>query len=44
MLTFLPRRRPTRPVVLSERGQGVAGLLFALAALLWLAAKAKGLV
>lgn len=44
MLTFLPRPRRTRPIVLTERGQGLAALLFALAALLWLAAKAKGLV
>ncbi len=44
MLTFLPPRRTARPVVLSERGQGLALLLFALAGLLWLAARAKGLV
>lgn len=43
MLTFLPRGRRARPVILSERGQGLAVLLAALAGLLWIAARAKGL-
>lgn len=38
------RRRSPRPVVLTERGQMLAGLLFAFAGLLWLCARAKGLV
>lgn len=39
-------RRTARPRgrLLNERGQGLALLLSALAALLWLAARAKGLV
>ena len=37
--THRPRAR-----LLNERGQGLAWLLSALAALLWLAARAKGLV
>lgn len=44
MLIFLPRRRPARPAVLTERGQGLAVLLFAIAALLWVCAAAKGMV
>lgn len=44
MLTFLARRPASRPRVLSERGQGLAVLLGFFAALLWLCARAKGLV
>lgn len=44
MLTFLPRRRASRPVVLTERGQGLAALLGAIAALFALCAAAKGLL
>ena len=44
MLTYLPPRRRARPVVLSERGQGLAVLLFFLAGLLGLCARAKGLL
>lgn len=43
MLTFLPRRRPVRRAVLTERGQGFAVLLTAIAVIFWLVAKAKGL-
>lgn len=43
MLTFLGRRPAARPRVLSERGQGLAVLLGAVAALLWIALRAKGL-
>lgn len=44
MLTFLPRRRPVRRAVLTERGQGLAVLLLAIAAIFWFVAKAKGAV
>lgn len=43
MLTFLPRRRNTRPIVLTERGQMLALLLTLLGILLWVCAAAKGL-
>lgn len=42
MLTFLPRRRPARPIVLTERGQGLAVLLFAIAGLFALCLAARG--
>lgn len=42
MLTSLRRRRSPRPVILTERGQMVAGLLILLAGLFWLCAAAKG--
>lgn len=44
MLNFLPRRRPARPIILTERGQGLAGLLFTIAGLFALCAAAKGLL
>jgi hypothetical protein len=44
MLTLLPRRRPARPVVLTERGQMLALLLTLLGILFWICAAAKGLV
>ncbi|WP_309628181.1 hypothetical protein [Brevundimonas sp.] len=42
MLTFLGRRPASRPRLLSERGQGVALLLLALAAIFLLIVTAKG--
>ena len=44
MLSFHPRRPAARGRLLNERGQGLAGLLIALAVLLWTCARAKGLV
>ncbi|WP_332657327.1 hypothetical protein [Brevundimonas sp.] len=42
MLTALRRHsRRARPVVLTERGQMLAGLLFFLAFLLWICVEAK---
>lgn len=45
MIFMNPRRRrgPVRPIVLTERGQGLAVLLFAIAFLLWVCVEAKGL-
>lgn len=43
MLTSRRKLRRARPVVLTERGQMLAGLLAAFAFLLWICAKAKGL-
>lgn len=42
MIFSLPPRRRARPVLLSERGQGLAVLLLALAALFALVLYAKG--
>lgn len=46
ILTRLAMRRRSRPrpALLTERGQGLAVLLSALAVLFWVAARAKGLV
>lgn len=44
MLSFLDRRPASKPRLLSERGQGVAVLLIALAALFAACARAKGLL
>lgn len=41
-MIFQNRRPPVRGRILTERGQGLALLLAALAGLLWLAARAKG--
>ncbi len=43
-MIFQNRRPPVRGRILNERGQGLALLLSALAVLLWLCARAKGLV
>lgn len=42
MLVFLNRRPAARPRVLTERGQGLAVLLAALAAIFWLIGRANG--
>lgn len=42
MIFNRPRRARPAPL-LNERGQGLAAILFALAGLLWVCAKAKGL-
>lgn len=43
MLTYLkPRRRRSHGPVLTERGQGLAILLLAIAGLFWIVAQAKG--
>lgn len=44
MLIFLDRKKPSRPRLFSERGQGVALLLLALAVLFAACARAKGLL
>lgn len=41
-MVFLNRRPPVRGRVLSERGQGLAILLAAVAVIFWLIAKANG--
>lgn len=41
MLTFLRKPRTVKPVVLTERGQGLAWLLSFLAFLMWICVEAK---
>lgn len=44
MLTFLARKKPSRPRLFTERGQGLAVLLLCVAAIFALCAHAKGLL
>lgn len=44
MISFLGRKKPSRPRLFTERGQGLAVLLLCVAAIFALCARAKGLI